>query len=78
MNFETWLIFGLCAVNVFQLFFWSWTTHKLLDKLMSRNYGEYVQVRAPKHELPRAQEPEVEDFQDEDLHTLNQTMAGLI
>lgn len=42
---------GLLALNAFQLVYWSRQTHKLVDKLMSRNYAEYVQAQNPP--LPR-------------------------
>lgn len=35
---------ALLALNVFQLWFWSRMVHALIDKLMSRNYADYVQV----------------------------------
>lgn len=38
---------GLIALNVYQFFFWSRQVQKLVDKLMSRNYAEYVQVTKP-------------------------------
>lgn len=74
------IILMLATMNVVQLLYWSSQTHKLLDKLMSRNYAEYVQTERFKHELPhaRAIDPESESFIDEDLKTLNNTMAGLI
>lgn len=37
---------GLLALNVFQLVFWSRDHHKLVDKLMSRNYPEYIQSKS--------------------------------
>lgn len=35
-------IVGLIGLNAFQLWYWSRETHRLIDKLMSRNYPEYV------------------------------------
>ena len=37
----------LTLMNVFQLVYWSRQVHKLVDKVMSRNYAEYVQVTKP-------------------------------
>ena len=37
----------LLGLNVFQLVYWSRQTHKLIDKVMSRNYAEYVQITTP-------------------------------
>lgn len=39
---------ALVLVIVFQQVYWSIQTHKLIDKLMSRNYHEYTQ--AERHE----------------------------
>ena len=38
---------ALLALNVFQIVYWSRQVQKLVDKLMSRNYAEYVQVSKP-------------------------------
>lgn len=37
-------IIVLALLNVFQLIYWGAQLQKLVDKLMSRNYGEYVQT----------------------------------
>ena len=80
MTFDAWIIVGLAVTNVFQMIYWSRETHKLLDKLMSRNYAEYEQVKNLRRELPHAltMTEEDQDLQDEDLKSLNNTMAGLI
>lgn len=41
------VIFVLLGLNVFQLVYWSRQVHKLVDKIMSRNYAEYVQTNRP-------------------------------
>jgi hypothetical protein len=67
---------SLIALNLFQLIYWSRQTHKLIDKIMSRNYAEYVQTQqtlaAP---LPKQQDT-TEQVLDSDLDTLNRTLAG--
>jgi hypothetical protein len=37
-------IFALFALNIWQFWFWSRQNHRLVDKIMSRNYAEYVQT----------------------------------
>src|ERR1700743_917258 len=39
-----WLSLGLLILNVFQILFWGRQVQVLVDKLMSRNYAEYVQT----------------------------------
>lgn len=79
MNLEWGMILALVGANLFQTLYWSRMTHKLIDKLMSRNYAEYVQVEKLKHDLPHAEqtslkEPDQDD--DEDLERLNRTISG--
>jgi hypothetical protein len=66
---------SLIALNLFQLIYWSRQTHKLIDKLMSRNYPEYVQTQNLAAPLPK-QQVTMEHVVDQDLDTLNQTLAG--
>lgn len=77
-----WIAIVLTLTNVFQFIYWSRQTHKLIDKLMCRNYAEYVHTERLKHDLPHARadeiDPDTESFIDEDLKTLNNTMAGLL
>lgn len=40
------VIAGLTLMNVFQLFYWSRQVHVLIDKVMSKNYAEYVQSKS--------------------------------
>lgn len=52
MNVEAIVILSLVALNIFQLVHWSRTTQRLIDKLMSKNYAEYVQSENLKASLP--------------------------
>lgn len=39
-----WTCVGLIGLNVYQLWFWAKQTDRLVDKIMSKNYAEFVQV----------------------------------
>lgn len=56
-----------------QQLFYSWQIQKLVDKVMSRNYHEYVKATEPK--TPR-KVPELSELDREDLIALN-AVAGL-
>ncbi len=45
MSIETIVIYALIGLNLVQLVFWAICVHKLIDKIMSRNYAEYVQSK---------------------------------
>ncbi len=62
-------IYALVALLVVQQAYWSWQTHKLIDKLMSRNYAEYVTSKRPLPLKPVQTEPEISD--EEILKELN-------
>ena len=61
----------LSALNAFQLLYWSWQTHKLVNKLMSRNYAEYNYVKAPLASVPKTQDFESVNQNEEVLQELN-------
>lgn len=44
------LVYVLTGLNIAQFAFWSYQNQKLVDKLMSRNYAEYVQASGFKPE----------------------------
>lgn len=46
------VIASLILMNVFQLWFWSRQTQRLIDKNMSKNYPEYVQTESFRAQLP--------------------------
>lgn len=50
------LAYVLLAIVVGQQVYWSRVTNKLVDKLMCRNYAEYVQLTKPAPILPKALE----------------------
>jgi hypothetical protein len=57
----------LIGLLIYQQWFWSRQNQKLIDKLMSRNYGEYVQA-TKEPELPKRGNIVPEPL--EDLNTL--------
>jgi len=66
-----WISLGLLVLNVIQIFLWGKLTHLLVDKLMSRNYAEWVQanvsakVEAKGFVLPSDEETEHADVLQE-------------
>lgn len=67
----------LASLNIFQFIFWSFQHHKLVNKLMSRNYAEYNQIVNPAPTVAR----EIIDFaphkEEEDiLNELNGMLPG--
>lgn len=40
------MVVALLAMNVIQLGFWSICVHRLIDKIMSKNYAEYVSTKS--------------------------------
>lgn len=66
----------LLSLNVFQFIFWSRQTHRLIDKLMSRNYAEY---QASNVVLPQSSNKEMlsQDLSDPVLDDLNRQFTGM-
>lgn len=56
---------ALLGLNVFQMVYWSRQVHKLVDKLMSRNYAEYVQINTPP--LPTVRLPDETIVEEKDI-----------
>lgn len=52
VQFDWIAITGLLLLNAFQLVYWSRLQTRLIDRIMSRNYAEYVQLTKP--DLPKA------------------------
>lgn len=59
------IIWGLVGLNVFQMVYWSRQVQKLVDKLMSRNYHEYVQTTQPI--LPTVQVDDDSEIEESDI-----------
>lgn len=59
---------------VFQQVYWGFMTHKLMNKLMSGNYGHYVAANEQKKPTKAREIPvKLEDpFENEDLRVLNE------
>jgi hypothetical protein len=61
-------------MNVFQFVFWSFQLHKLIDKLMSKNYAEYISAQKP--QLPVVFTPDPEEISEDDvLRELNGALS---
>lgn len=72
------IILGTCALlllisNILQFRFWAKQNQALVDKLMSRNYAEYVQANSPVTK-PLQFDPIISD--DEVLRELNQQVLA--
>lgn len=69
---------GLLVLNVVQFFFWARQNQALVDKLMSRNYAEYIQTSVSAQRPSQVQAPsEAEDTQHSDVLTeLNALLGG--
>lgn len=62
----------LLFMNAFQLWYWSKQNQALVDKVMSRNYAEYVQLNSYRDKLPQeSQVPEEPDETADVLRELN-------
>lgn len=76
---EVWVIAILVFLLGLQQAFYMWQTHKLLNKLMSRNYVEYSQVaRAPQPQVAgfNIQLPDAEEQLENDrVKQLNHMMG---
>ncbi len=60
-----WHIWALVLMNVFQLVFWSYVTHRLVDKVMSGSYYNYEQAKALNNQTPvKVSDINVEQFED--------------
>ena len=68
------IVLGLVILNVLQFVFWTWQINKLVDKLMSRNYAEYVSVTKPvETSMSSVQLPVKDD--DDVLQDLNRMLS---
>lgn len=78
MNNELIVIVILSFLNVFQLLFWSIQNRKLIDRLMSRNYAEYVQAEHLVKASPTEYQTQTPQFiEDPELNELNARLGGM-
>lgn len=68
---EHYVSLGLLLMLIFQQVYLTMTINRLVDKLMSRNYHEYVQSSNPPADIP------VVKIDDEPVEDLNQ-MFGIL
>lgn len=59
----------LAILNVFQFIFWSYQVQKLINKMMSKSYYEYEQVKSP----PKARGFSVQIPSEEEMSIPDQT-----
>lgn len=64
----------LCVLLVLTNIFWAWITHKLVNKLMSRNYGEYQEFARIQPRKENNLKPP-EGFYPEDLGALHELQS---
>lgn len=71
------VIAGLFGLNVFQFVYWSRVTSRLVDKIMSKNYAEYVHLSKPKlPEAPAVTLPNAEAVEEQDVLNVLNGMFG--
>lgn len=73
------LVFALLLANIFQVIYWTKLNSQLIDKLMSRNYAEYVQTNMLSSPRDKQAGPSLdpEDKIDDDaLAELNKQFFG--
>jgi hypothetical protein len=69
------LIEALALTNIFQLFFWGYHVHVLVNKAMSKNFAEYKLVKDGPTQV--VETPIEEDYDEEDiLGELNGILPG--
>lgn len=73
---ELWLVVLLSVLNVAQFFFWSMQVHRLVNKLMSKNFAEYnAIISGPEPVAPRPPDLEAEHEEQEILKELNSMVS---
>lgn len=75
---EVSIIILLATLNVWQHWFWSRYSGRLIDKLMSRNYAEYKQVEqsVSSPTLPNSHQETTDPTNDQILRELNGMLGG--
>ncbi len=66
---DEFVIASLVGLNLVQFVFWMWQVQKLLNKLMSRNYYDYVETSQLKPDVKAG--PEFVDPEHDALTELN-------
>jgi hypothetical protein len=78
VSFDVVALAGLLALNAFQLVYWSRLQTRLVDRIMSKNYAEYVQLNKPV--LPKALEsitlPDDSEIEERDVLNVLNGMFG--
>lgn len=64
----------LALMNVAQMVFWSFHNHKLVNKLMSRNFGEYQLIA---HGPPEIKQEAISFDEYEEQHEEDQILSEL-
>lgn len=80
MAVEQYVILALSLVLVFQTWFYLNKVDDLVNKLMSRDYGDYVQAKKYsefKEEKQLKNEPAVDPFEQQRARDLNAGILGL-
>jgi hypothetical protein len=72
------IVLAFAILLVISNLFWFYTVHQLINKLMSRNYGEYIMAeKAKKPQAPKipTENPAVEMMERQKAQQLNQIMG---
>jgi hypothetical protein len=70
------IVYCLLGLNVVQFLFWGLVTKNLVDRLMSRNYADYVSAtKPPPSQTVKLLDPEIIEEQDV-LNELNGIMRS--
>lgn len=69
------LVEGLIALNVLQLFFWTWQVHKLVNKLMCRDLAEYRHIERRPVKVEKSNSNTAHDELLEEAEILNEINA---
>ncbi len=74
MTIETSIIIGLVALLFAQQGFYMWQVHKLTNKLMSRDFAEYVHIQKPRPSVIAVPIPDKDEYMSET--ELNRALGG--
>lgn len=71
-----WISLILVALNVFQFWHWSKQVQCLVDKVMSKNYAEYAQIKEQGNTDPSPQ-VRLPDSSDEEQNQILKELNGM-